>query len=843
MTMEKIDNDVNKVVRSGPTSQLVANSVEVTPSSMVSIRGKYQSVPEDTLDWSSRRFSINEMLGSPTGLELSPSGTLDGSYMMNHILPNLDILACTCKKYWALKYDYMDVNFTFSSPKSLVGGIHVGWFPYQDYYDKNSAETCTEIFGKPLLLQGLINGPYTHATYFGMSKDITFTIPWSYKYPIMSTFQLCANDESSPGLRAPYGTPILWWKLLENTGFVNTVHNPVQMHIWVQFRGLQWFGPTNQGLVDLVHKQSGLEEMAVAAVADMIGNEVVNVGGDFADMMLPREYEGENAEDGTYDLPQTVQLAYCGDTSSIDYPNTSPIFYEPKKTKIFTPSVSEMLSRPQYLGSFTTATGTPTTLSNNPLCFQAPGGILWNKATYFRWFGMLNRYWRGTVCFHIVVAGHPMVEVQLSSIIKYPFFVPQALQTTADVTKHVSVFSGTKMIIVHIPFLSYDDYKPIYDAYPDDDIVTKRFYTAIVELKATISSTMLDVVPIIPCYIYVSAGADFAYYQPLPPGLYNPVLADLVKGKGEKEKEKITPKRKKRIIVGTKRPPGIKASKSWNQWDNSKEKKTLDEQIDRVTKQVFIPLETETEHMQSRHGHTSDPGTMINLPTVYDYMKIWSRAIPFYDYNNDGDQEPIPDPDVGLKCASWYTPVDRSADLNVNNSWYMTLDYIAYFSMQFVYYQGSIGFKVVICKDSGVRSQGGYVYVSLAGPDENYRQKTHVPWEYDDAQVPPESNFGAGVVLTPIEQQPILEFTVPYRGSNTWSYTNNNAYYRPQEEDWVNANASVANNIVLLKDNSVEYDVLADAMFRKIGSDFVLGVETILPPPTMWIARGFDWQA
>lgn len=816
MKMDKVENTQEKVAMKGPTSQIVGPEKEIIAPTMVAVRGKYTGVPEDTIDWSKRLFSIDEVLGHPLGLDMGPALTSEGSYMINHLFKDVEILSVACRKYWALKYDQIEVNFTLSNPKNLVGGVHLGWWPYQDYYDKNSTETMTVIYASPMLSQGLINGPYTHQNLYGMAKDTMFTIPWPYKTPVMPSALLTADDETDPALRPVYGTPILWWQQLPNTAYVTSVANPAKMHIWVRFVGLEFFGPTNQNLTEVIEKQSGAAVTAAVALAStVIGDEVVGLANDLGDMMFPKDEPEEMAEAGTYDLPQAVQLAYCGDTTNMDYPNTSPIFYEaykPEGPPIST--VAEMLSRPQYLGSFTTSTATATLVSNNPMSFEAPGGTIWNKATYFRWFGMLNRYWRGTICLHVVTAGHPMVEVQLESMIQYPFYLDVATERTSNITRHVSIFNGNKLIVVHMPFLTADDYMPVYDAYPSDSSTAWYNWTSMVSLKTSIVSTMLDTAPVIPSYIYVSAGPDFAFYQPLPPGLYNPVLSDLdSRERGRRRRQhrvKSTGKGKEREII---------------------------------EKQVFIPLESEAEHMKSRHGHTTDPGTMINMATLYDYMKLWSRCVPFLDYDNEGDQEPIPDPDVGLKCATWYVPVDRSATEDANNSWYFTLDYIAYFAMQFLFYRGAIGFKVVVCTDAAIREPGGYVYVALANPVEVYRQKTHVPWAYDDKQVPPESNFGAGVVITPTDQQPILECTIPYRGSNTWSYCNNNAYYRDQQENWQAPNAGVANNLILMADVTLQGNTLADAMFRKIGTDFVLGVETILPPPTMWIARGFDWSA
>jgi len=574
------------------------------------------------------------------------------------------------------------------------------------------------------------------------------------------------------------------------------------MNIFFKFNNLRWFGPTNDPrFMSAVERQSGAAVVgaAASAIAASVGVDVIS--DTLNDLLVPKEDIEEYADVGTFDLPQAVQLAYLGDTTSCGYPNTTPIFKTSRKVdRSHTPNVLEMLRRPQFLVGLTTAATSPLVFSNDPMSFQwydpfedVPGAKP-PKAHYFRWFGMCNRYWRGTVIFHVVVAGHPLVQVQLDARVSYKGYQVNGSQVMTDIFRDLSTFAGSKHFKFPLPFLTMADYLPINDAYPADDVDGTACTTKL-SLSMTVISTMLDTPPTIPAFIYVSAAPDFGFYQPYPPGLYR--VSEL-----SVERRRQREKRDKKLVLQA---------------------------------QVQLPMEDEAQIARSRYHITSDPGTMINLPTVYDYMKIWSRAIPFEEYDSE---EPIPYANIGFKSATWYPAIDRSADLDSLNSWYQTVDYVAYYSMQFLLYAGEIGFKISMCTDPDVRPQGAYIYATLADPPTSTRQMTHTEFTYSDAQVPPDSNFGAGTVITPGDKQPILEGTIPYRGTNIWSFTSNNVYSMYAQTSQP-PNADVDTNVMLANDDAV----LADAMFRKIGQDFVLGFETILPPPTMWIARGGPWES
>jgi hypothetical protein len=405
---------------------------------------------------------------------------------------------------------------------------------------------------------------------------------------------------------------------------------------------------------------------------------------------------------------------------------------------------------------------------------------------------MINRYWRGTINVHFIIAGHPFVEVEFTTLIRYHYNTASGGTISLDQAQHQSLFPGSKHIVVPLPYLSHQDYMPVEDAYPAEGM-SETSYTTKVHATLRVVSFMTNVEPNIPFYVYVSAGPDFAFYSPIPPGLYN---VDELSEIPEK--------------------PSFPRST------------LLLEQVN------LMPVEAEIA--RTRAAVTTDPGILPYNSTIFDYMKMWSRCVPFKDYDNDADEEPIPDANVGFTHPTWYPPIDRTEDEDVNNSWYFTLDYIAYFSSMFLYFRGDMGFKIVISSEN--RPQSGFVFVSLGDPV--VRQKTHCPFGYLNSQVPPQSNFGAGTVITPQEKQPVLDFSLPYRGSNVWSYANYNAYTRPFATTYnILPNAAVNHNLVLQNDD----DVLCDAVFRKIGPNFALAVETGLPPPTMWVARGFDWSS
>jgi hypothetical protein len=855
--MEQL-NQTSKVATTSDLSTFVGASVYTPPVPEPAHRSLTDTVVSDHVDWTDRLFAIHEQMGFPDGFSCSP--TVSPSYRiypLNKLFDENTMLGLPQHKYYAYVYDYISVRVTLSEPKNLVGAVWTGWWAYQDFFDKNVEETFFAYISVEdgNNCQTFYNSPHTHIMPLGLATETAFTIPWTYKSPLMRTY---ANTfwGNTPSTRPVYGTPSVWFNLASDSYFVNSTTNAAKVKIFVKFSGLRFFGPgqfahslerrMKKSVSDeerrkeleakrngTFTKQSGLEAVAMAEVATVAASAlgITETASTLNNLFSTPDEIDEISRFGTYDDPQAVQLAYVGDTISCDYSNLTPIFAPHLNTQPHPiPSVHQQLSRYQYLNSWTSSTAEKT-YYNDPMNFNRNDSGKMTCGNYFRFYGMLNRYWRGTINFHFLVTGHPMVEVQARSTVRY-------LEDTSDLTsssistvvdQHISNFHGTKMITVPAPYLTDRDYMPVVDIYPNQVPDAYATYTTLVTFKLTVLSTMLDTVPVIPYFVFVSAADDFAFYQPIPPGLYNAAELAVIEKEYEPVTELLKQSKEARNRYGKIIDTGqvIKVAQR-DKYANMQ-----------FEKQVFIPIPKESHEVQStRFNLTNDPGTMVSLPNIIDYMKIWSRCVPFYDYDNAGDEEPTPDASMGFSYAYWYPPIDRTEDVDVNNSWYFTLDYVALLSTMFLYFRGEMAFKILI--STTLRTQGGYVYASLGDVyNHTFRQQTHVPFGYDGNQVPPESNFGSGTVITPMDKQPVLEVNIPYRGSNVWSYANGNADFRPPALSvGLMPNAAVNHNIVLQGTD----DKLADAMFRKVGPNFNLAVETVLPPGTMWIARGFDWS-
>jgi len=777
--MEAVQNDVSGIATKSDLSEWVGPPGQTQQLAVTNLRNMEQPVETDVLEWTDRLISLDELeLNDIYGYSVSPLALSKIVTSPFYYLKDIPWFRRAADLYYGFVYDSIEVRITMTDPKNLMGGVFTGWFPYYDYYDEPSSWTSSQL-DDPQLRLNLINGPYTWLNLFGMSEDVLYTIPWTFKYPFYRTNWMNDPDEPTQDQRHVPGTPIMWLWMFASQ-FVTSITNPSKVRMFVKFNNLRFVGPNSQELSEL-EAHSGVEAVGLASAIQAASTAAgINaLASDVADMFSTDKLDiDEIADQSTFDRPQAVQQAYLGDTTSSSFPSTTPIFSPLVTQAPFPiPTVHEILSRPQFIGVFTQ----PTDFCNDPLkpIFNSAGPF----CTYMRWFGMLNRYWRGTLNLHIVVPGHPLVQQQMSAFVRYDGYVDVPNARSQTNVLHSSTFAGNKQVTIPIPFLTIRDYIPVQDRNPSGQVdALYGTYTSVVNVATTVVSTMLTTNPT-PVYLaFISAGADFAFYQPYPCGIYN--AEDL--------------------------PPETE-----------------------LEAQVFLPTDSTKEVVRTRSTITSDPGTLVQLKSVYDYMKIWSRCVPFFDYDNDGDEEPIPDPQVGFSSASWYTPVDRSRDPDVNNSWYFTLDYIAYFASMFLYFRGSLAYKIVLSA-----REDQYSFVSLGDPQPIQRQPTHVPFPYDPMQLPPNSNFASGTVATPVGLQPLLELSVPYRGTNVWGYCFAQAPTRGKAKFDDQTNASVYHNLEL---QDPDTDELKDAMFRKIGSDFALAVETILPPVYMWAARGFDW--
>jgi len=401
------------------------------------------------------------------------------------------------------------------------------------------------------------------------------------------------------------------------------------------------------------------------------------------------------------------------------------------------------------------------------------------------------------------VMGHPMVEIGYDLRIFYP-----EEQDGTDVidfaTSYQPTLTGIGNGVLHLkvpmPSVTLADYLPIIDNL-NGNITTltalvKACSSSAVIARFRVVSTMLDVDPTIRVAVFMSAESDFRFCQPNAVGLANP---------GDNESLRRERLRQKRKVVSE------------------------------MTQQVNLPPVNET--FETRSKLQGDGRTVPALEEIEDLFKIWARAIPFSALDEDTD-EPIPSYEVGVNPC-WYEADSAAWTPNVNNSWYFTQDYLSLFSAQFLFYRGAIGHKIV-CQDNN--AEFGYKYVSLGVPFPDYRQQCHVPFTYPANGIPDDCNLGYGVVITPLLKQPVLDVTIPFRSCMVWrpvfwdySVTGSSA----DALSWGAVNkTSLYHNIVLWDEDEGDLD---DALFRKGGDDYVIAVEGLIPPPYLWVARGFHW--
>jgi len=529
--MDKVENTNTKVETESDLSSWTGPEVVEMPSEAIP-RAVGDTVEGDLLDFTQRLISLDELRFNNTlGFSIGPTINTAFATSLNEAFDN-PMFRFALGKYHAFSYESVDVRITLSDPKNLLGGIVFGWFPYVDYYDEPISyyQELLEDSSKELMHVGLINGPNTELMFFGMSQDLTFKIPWTYKYSTYRTDWI--TQELDQDRRPPYGVPVLWWKMLEST-YVTTVTMPTALRIFVKFNNMKWYGPNNRTSDAYVQRHSGIETVVAAELGAIVASKLGSAVSDLVGSMYP-----ESGDRGTFDSPQAMQQAYLGDTTSVSFPTTTPIFAPYiKSSDVPVPDIKSILSRPQYIGTYNQPSG--TRFCNAPL-HPTGGSTLY--PTYFHWFGGINRYWRGGLKLHILVPGHAMVQQQLSVTVMYPGYVSTVGTSTVNLV-HSSAFSVSKQIVVEMPYLDQRDYIPVYDAYPSDPWTIgddhRGFYTTMVDVDLRVVATMLDTAPQSRMYVFISAAEDFAFYQPCPPGAYRLNNVAMQKKKKQADKKAI----------------------------------------------------------------------------------------------------------------------------------------------------------------------------------------------------------------------------------------------------------------------------------------------------------------
>lgn len=824
--MQSYENVDIAYTTSSSLSSWTGPSAVSEPNPIHAVRQAGDTVPSDSFEWTTREISLVQLDGGEY-VSMGPGFPSYAHFSPISLLRSWRPFSSVYHNFYSFSFESIEVRISATNPKSIVGGVVVGWFPFRDFYDENVIGTVDVWMSNDLHSSALMNSTDSQLMLLGAAQDATFTIPWPFKYTSYLMHWLLDLDDGSQDKRPPSGSPIIYLKLL-SSNYVSSISNPAQFRVFAKLNGLKFYGP---GISDF-EMQSGAEVfagVAAAAALDKAAEFAVDSIAAFSEETAGPA-PSYTSTPGNYDNPSAVQMSYFGDTTSSDFPLTRPPFVSglPPPDESETTLIATYLNQPQFVVAAQSGS-TYTRLRMDPMnFFESPEAH--PEANYFSYFGGINQFWRGGLNFIIVVAGHPMVECRLVGSISYNNQVSPTVPLSGfnNYSTLDKTFMGCSTITFPMPFLSPLDYLPI-----NDQLVTPvKVAPAYLDVKLEVVSTMLDILPVIPFYVFVVAGKDFSFYQPYPPGLYYtpetlPPGAQRLESESSEE-PKMTDL-EKQLEYYTER---LKALETGDEPRFQGELKVVRYAIKNLesqflTFQIGLPILEVNEIAPTRAAITKDPGTLCAFTDMLDYMKIWSRCVPFDDYDNDGDEEPIPDATWGIISPCWFPPVDRARDMNAQNSWYFTLDYVHYLSILFMYYRGSIAGKAIYNPTSRTEATDA-LYVTQLAPCVTCRKPSHCPFPWDQNTLPALSNFGAGTFCTSAKLQPVLEFTIPYRGSTIWADTIPQMVRRGIARNEDPIQASVTTNIQL---QNTETDVLADALYRKVDKDFVLGMRSTFPPP------------
>lgn len=736
----------------------------------------------DTFDWTKRLVDWSALTHpGPDGISFGPAAP--ASYIYSHLIQDMlkwQMHKLVSVRYYGFSYKAIKIRVTLSNPKNLVGGAAVGWFPYVDYYDESPVGTVDVWMADVKSQYALINSTDSQLLLYGSAQDIQLTIPWTFKFPMFTMDWQRKLSETSQETRPPHGSPILYvTQLAGGPTAVSDLATNAYLRIYAEFEDLKYYGPQNA----FVSQSGAGATMAAAAVGAAAETGLSYFASKIAEASGAEEYS--TPKTGNFDNPQAVQMSYFGDTTSIEYPQTRPIFKNglPPPSVATLPSIHEFLAKPFLIGTSKTSADYQPIQVNPTKTLGLP-----SSCNYMSYFAMLSRYWRGGINFHFVVAGHPLVETELTIFADYDDRKGYANSTFDDAATHRTIRSGAYSLDTHFPYLNTRDYMDVVDPCAPNEETTYSVGTLYFRLRVV--GTMLDIEPDIPVFIFASAAEDFKFYQPYPPGFYN-----------TRELEEVN-----------------------------------DLSVSQFVSQVGLPFRDEKEVADLRGVSIPDPKIIVPVESLTDLMKIWSRALPFSDYDNSGDEEPILDAKVGFQSPAWFPPVDRARDYTGDNSWYVTADYVSMISILFLYWRGTMGFKVIA---SVLTETDGYMYVSLAGVNgDSGRSQVHTPFTQAENDLPDHANFATGTVATATRLQPVLEASIPYRGTNVWSNVIWNSYGRGVTTGTDPQPLGVRTNVQLFASQAQK--LLGDSMYRKIDDDFALCVPSTLPPPAFWLARGFS---
>lgn len=796
-TMNLIENGQTNIATRSDLSDWVGAPILLRDTFNEAGRIGEDKVVADHLDFTKRMYDVlrdTEGL-EPTGdyVPLGPSNEKTRICCLLDLNKNSYPLRQAANLYAGFAYDSIDIVLSLSDTKGIAGAVAVGCYPFVPFSDTGFDQEIGYHKLNEMTLQNLVNtSPECQLVTFSEAQDVRFSIPWQYPFPYLPMSALMYSQDSNVN-QPPPGAPVFFFHVL-SANYVSTITQPARLRVFATFNNLRFFGPgvviSGEGRPSArsvsLQSQSGLEPAAAFAVA-AVTDAVVTTGSEILSSVFSSSQESEAGEDykaGTYEAPTSVQLSYAGDTTAVGPPPTSPIFHKNLETTQKHP-LSVYLKRPQLIfkGKVNDEESTFYANPTFPTGWRNGANQLCN---YFRWFSQGAQYWKGTINLHAVILGHPMVEVGYKMMISYP---PDKINLQPDVgtaSMLNGVCNGVTHIVIPMPTLNPLDHFPVVDTLLSSDAIVQvqKASGSQLHAKFSIVSTMLDRIPEIDVLYFITAGDDFSFLQ------YNPI------GLGEVD----NPPQEARSVP-------------------------LEAQVGLLPPDV-------TFETRARVQESTD--TLMAITCVEDYFKVWSRSLPYASYQENEE----PDPRLDVAASAWWFPLNDSGaarTLDVNNSWWSTNDFLSFYSSQFLLFRGSIAWKI-LC----VAPDRDYAYVALDVPNPSYRQLGHSPFTYYPGQLPPSANFGYGCVVTPTDKQPVLDLTIPFRSGLAWNLTNPQVMTN-SVLSWVLPDGALVNKIshnVILHQEEGD---LQDALYRKAGADYNLRVECMLPPPTLWLAKGYNW--
>lgn len=807
-------------------------------STTVSRFGVFGGPPVDVQPEAQRTIPVPEFI-SPESVPYSNrlflilKTTLNAASSVQRFFPTNAIFGSVVLKPTFQNYAYYSwkklvLRYTFSAPKSIAGGAIAGWMPYSNALkgttDGQNASITTFVNG-PWFKQLACMRPDTELVSLGSSTDIEIHIPWSYafsKLPCVYPFEFLDTTAMEVGEPFAFLLPFAYKNL-------SNFPQDTQVQVYGRVEGLQFYGPIFRDISmdDMVPQMDivggKLRDVATSAIEKSF-TKMVNTGinvveqkvCDMTGVCVDANGDGNGPTNPEISLPnadpqpetvggapvstESVKLDYYGDTTGIYIPHglrLNPTLGNPRlhMQGNMTLPIMQFLSRPQLFGI--------SEFSTSPVTLRGFGGSIPGielqgmDVSWFAYFANLARYWRGSLRFHYVVMGHPLVQCEIASYYSANAETPLP-QFESNPGKIVS-FSGTKTFVFDMPFAHIMDFVPTTTSRSTLTEQTKGTF-GMVEVRLRTTSSAFDIAPIIPVAVFISAGPDFQYFDPRPPGYYGAIVVP--------------------------QPASRSYDAPRNRGSHPPKKVDI---FEGMTPQIRLPAELEMLIELPEANYAVPLDEFVPISDLLGMARMFSRKMHSVE-------------ESAIYPADWtyISTLSYASSSWPNNDAFSHMDYVSYISELFLYWKGSMSFKVIANKEVGPYPDRLGLSVCLGEPFNTIESYSPIA---STTQLGPSeaTNFGGGYAGTNIELQPILEFTVPLRSSCPLGFT----HYVDAETEVPFSIRTAFTPPPFIKTN-IEYWVSTpvlsegDHIYRMAGRDFALFTEFTIPPPYVWQTRGID---